>query len=79
MWIMMNKKLTTMMFSLLLAVGWTSSASAQLLPGAQERHQEMRVANKAAKAAKHAGTPEKATANQLAARTLPNPLLRPRE
>ena len=61
---MMNRKVFTMLFGLLLAVGWTTGASAQLLPGAQERHQEMRVANKAAKAAKHAGTPEKATANQ---------------
>ena len=60
----MNRKVFTMLFGLLLAVGWTTGASAQLLPGAQERHQEMRVANKAAKAAKHAGTPEKATANQ---------------
>lgn len=32
MWIMMNKKLTTMLFSLLLAVGWTTGASAQRLP-----------------------------------------------
>ena len=31
MWIMMNKKLTTMLFSLLLAVGWTTGASAQKL------------------------------------------------
>lgn len=61
---MMNKKLTTTLLGLLLAVGWTSSASAQLLPGVQERHQEMRVAVKATKAVKHAGTPEKATANQ---------------
>ncbi len=61
---MMNKKLTTTLLGLLLAVGWTSSVSAQLLPGVQERHQEMRVANEVAKAAKHAGTPEKATANQ---------------
>lgn len=53
-----------MLLGLLLAVGWTSSASAQLLPGVQERHQEMRVAVKATKAVKHAGTPEKATANQ---------------
>lgn len=60
----MNKKLTTTLLGLLLAVGWTSSASAQLLPGVQERHQEMRVAVKATKAVKHAGTPEKATANQ---------------
>lgn len=61
---MMNKKILTMLLGLLLAVGWTSSASAQLLPGVQERHQEMRVAVKATKAVKHAGTPEKATANQ---------------
>lgn len=31
---MMNKKLTTLMFSLLLAVGWTSTAQAQRVPNA---------------------------------------------
>lgn len=33
----MKKKLTILLFGLLLAVGWTSSASAQLLPNAHER------------------------------------------
>lgn len=34
---MMNKKLTTLMFSLLLAVGWTNTAQAQLLPNARAK------------------------------------------
>ena len=31
MWIMMNRKVFTMLFGLLLAVGWTSSAQTQAL------------------------------------------------
>ena len=35
MWIMMRNKFLILLFGLLLAVGWTSSAQAQLLPGAK--------------------------------------------
>ena len=60
----MKKKLTILAFGLLLAVGWTSTASAQLLPNAEARHKEMRVAPVTVKVAESASTPAQATANQ---------------
>ena len=60
----MKKKLTILLFGLLLAVGWTSDASAQKLPKAQERQKEMPTVQQVQKAEMRAGAPAQATANQ---------------
>ena len=60
----MKKKLTFLMFGLLLAVGWTSDASAQLLRGVESRQKEMPAVQQLQQAEMRAGTPAQAQANQ---------------
>lgn len=57
-------KLTTLLFGLLLAVGWTNDAQAQLLPEYQARQKEMRVRTEMAPAPVQALNKGEAAPNQ---------------
>ena len=60
----MRRKLTILLFSLLLAVGWTNDASAQLLRGVESRQKEMPAVQQLQQVVMPTGTSAQAADNQ---------------